>query len=64
MFTSATCIPPEAGAKLDLKQTLISEPFSCALEAERHRCLDGGGTCKIMTDGEYAVDEKEVANHI
>lgn len=31
-------------------------PFSCALEADKHRCLDGGGTCQVMTDGYYIVN--------
>ncbi|KAF2131982.1 hypothetical protein P153DRAFT_373823 [Dothidotthia symphoricarpi CBS 119687] len=57
MFTQATCqppaIPPKAGL---LKGDLITKPFSCALEAEKHRCLNGGGACKITTDGYYIVN--------
>ncbi|GAM90363.1 hypothetical protein ANO11243_084060 [Dothideomycetidae sp. 11243] len=58
MFTRATCSPPEITPKT-LKGALITQPFSCALEAERHRCTDGGGTCNITTDvstGYYIVN--------
>lgn len=50
MFTVATCKPPSSVPAL-LKGELITEPFSCVLEAEKHRCIDGGGSCNISTDG-------------
>ncbi|KAF2150121.1 hypothetical protein K461DRAFT_229997 [Myriangium duriaei CBS 260.36] len=54
-FTSATCVPPSIPPKTT-KGDLVTRPFSCALEAERHRCTDGGGTCNITTDGYYIVN--------
>lgn len=36
---------------VDLKGDLISQPFSCVLEAEKHRCIQGGGGCSMSTDG-------------
>ena len=59
MFTKATCIPPidlKNTAKSALKGELITQPFSCVLEAEKHRCIDGGGTCTIERDGYYIVN--------
>ncbi|TKA61034.1 hypothetical protein B0A55_10803 [Friedmanniomyces simplex] len=55
MFSVATCIPPTK-APADLKGTLITQPFSCVLEAEKHRCLDGGGACDVRRDGYYIVN--------
>ncbi|KAK5114651.1 hypothetical protein LTR62_002224 [Meristemomyces frigidus] len=54
-FSVATCIPP-ANAPADLKSALITEPFSCVLEAEKHRCLNGGGVCDVSRDGYYIVN--------
>lgn len=51
MFTVATCTP-SSSILPDLKGDRITQPFSCVLEAERHRCTAGGGTCNISTDGE------------
>ncbi|KAK4892941.1 hypothetical protein LTR27_008669 [Elasticomyces elasticus] len=56
MFTVATCIPAEklsAAAEGALKGPLVSSAFSCALEAEKHRCLDGGGVCEVQRDGTW-----------
>jgi len=51
-FTVATCQPPTTSPKLDtLKGDLITQPFSCVVEAEKHRCIDGGGSCNISQDG-------------
>ena len=51
-FTAATCTPPSVPPAKDLlKGDLITQPFSCVLEAEKHRCIDGGGTCNIQRDG-------------
>ncbi|KAI0017920.1 acetyl-CoA transporter 1 [Xylariomycetidae sp. FL0641] len=56
-FTEATCHPPNA--KIDvstLKSPLVTQPFSCAIQAERERCENGGGTCEILHDGFYIVN--------
>jgi PAT family acetyl-CoA transporter-like MFS transporter 1 len=51
-FTVATCQPPTTSPKLDmLKGDLITQPFNCVAEAEKHRCIDGGGICNISQDG-------------
>ena len=56
-FTRATCIPPSSPPKASLlKGDLITQPFSCVLEAEKHRCIDGGGICQIQRDGYYIVN--------
>ncbi|EUC47906.1 hypothetical protein COCMIDRAFT_88974 [Bipolaris oryzae ATCC 44560] len=56
MFTSATCMPPADGLKAGLKGPLVTQPFSCAVEAEKHRCVEGGGVCNVTTDGYYIVN--------
>ena len=57
LFTQATCSPPSLPPKTDLlKGPLITHPFSCALEHEKHRCLNGGGVCNVTTDGYYIVN--------
>ncbi|KAI1092116.1 MFS general substrate transporter [Rostrohypoxylon terebratum] len=56
-FTQATCHPPTE--KLDsstLKGPLVTEAFSCAVQAERERCEHGGGSCEILHDGFYIVN--------
>lgn len=50
MFTAATCTPPVTPPS-DLSGHLIGQTFSCALEAEKHRCIEGGGSCDITRDG-------------
>ncbi|KAG9754658.1 hypothetical protein KCU98_g7151, partial [Aureobasidium melanogenum] len=55
MFTAATCTPPSIPPP-DFKGELITKPFSCALENDRHICVNGGGTCNITTDGYYIVN--------
>ena len=56
VFTVATCVPPSEAPKGDLKGALVTSAFSCALEAEKHRCVDGGGTCSISRDGYYITN--------
>ncbi|KAJ6146445.1 hypothetical protein N7497_008427 [Penicillium chrysogenum] len=57
MFTQATCLPPTIPPPADsLKDTLITTPFSCALEPEKNRCINGGGTCHIDRDGYYMTN--------
>ncbi|KAK2794362.1 hypothetical protein FQN52_008721 [Onygenales sp. PD_12] len=54
LFTSATCIPPtEPPAGIT---SPITTPFSCALEADKHRCKDGGGVCEVTRDGYYTTN--------
>lgn len=56
-FTVATCIPPSSPPKADLlKGDLVTQAFSCALEADKHRCIDGGGTCNVLRDGYYVTN--------
>ncbi|KAI9841631.1 MAG: hypothetical protein M1837_000478 [Sclerophora amabilis] len=54
-FTTATCTPPR-NAPADLKGAVVTSPFSCVLEAEKHRCEDGGGSCNIQVDGYYITN--------
>lgn len=56
LFTSATCIPPTNPPSLKEGISPITNPFSCVLEAEKHRCIEGGGTCNIQTDGYYITN--------
>lgn len=56
-FTEATCIPPSTPPPADqLKDALVTTPFSCALEPEKNRCINGGGTCQIGRDGYYITN--------
>ncbi|KAJ4298546.1 hypothetical protein N0V88_003576 [Collariella sp. IMI 366227] len=51
-FTSATCHPnPSSDTKLT-----VTAPFSCAIQAEKERCLAGGGVCQTEHDGYYIVN--------
>jgi hypothetical protein len=54
-FTEATCHPGSKDA-VGLKGPLVTEPFSCALQAEKERCEAGGGMCEILRDGYYTVN--------
>jgi len=57
IFTYATCEPPSSPPKAELlKGDLITQPFSCALEADKHRCRDGGGFCNVTQDGYYVTN--------
>ncbi|KAL2009001.1 hypothetical protein VTN00DRAFT_7195 [Thermoascus crustaceus] len=57
LFTQATCVPPSVPPPADkLKGPLVTSSFSCALEAEKHRCTDGGGTCVVGRDGYYITN--------
>ncbi|KAL9084703.1 MAG: hypothetical protein Q9165_007951 [Trypethelium subeluteriae] len=57
MFTKATCIPPTS-TPYGLKDgvTPVTVPFSCVLEAEKHRCIEGGGICHMEQDGYLIVN--------
>ena len=54
-FTVATCHPPK-GNPGDLKGTLVTQAFSCAMQAEKEICENGGGTCEMLRDGYYWVN--------
>lgn len=54
MFTQATCIPPINPAA-NIKSP-ITEAFSCALEADKHLCQNGGGVCQSQRDGYYITN--------
>ncbi|KAI9893390.1 MAG: hypothetical protein M1814_006687 [Vezdaea aestivalis] len=57
LFTTATCLPPEKPPQAsDLKGPLITAPFPCAVEGEKHRCIEGGGICNIERDGYYITN--------
>lgn len=56
-FTSAVCHPPTS--KLDeslLKGPLVTQAFSCAVQVDRERCTNGGGSCEVLHDGYYIVN--------
>ncbi|KAI1343417.1 MFS general substrate transporter [Xylariaceae sp. FL0016] len=56
-FTQATCYPTtEKLNQAQLKGDLVTSPFSCAVQAERERCTNGGGTCETQHDGYYIVN--------
>ncbi len=55
-FTSATCLPGAAETTAGLKGPLVTEPFSCAVQAEKERCINGGGVCELQRDGYYIVN--------
>jgi hypothetical protein len=54
-FTVATCHPGPAG-QTDLKGPLITDVFSCAVQADKEVCENGGGTCQMVHDGYYTVN--------
>ena len=61
VFTSATCLPPTKAELDNFKvtypdRTPISSSFSCALEADKNRCLQGGGVCNMERDGYYITN--------
>jgi len=47
-LTSATCHPTP--------KSPITEPYSCALQPDKERCLATGGTCDTYRDGYYLVN--------
>ncbi|EFW18389.1 hypothetical protein D8B26_005182 [Coccidioides posadasii str. Silveira] len=53
-FAKAICTPP-SNHPSNIKSPVTS-PFSCALEADKHRCIAGGGTCHIERDGFYITN--------
>lgn len=55
-FTRATCQPGPAEIPAKLDGPLVTEPFSCAIQADKERCLAGGGRCEMINDGYYIVN--------
>ncbi|TWU76976.1 hypothetical protein ED733_007356 [Metarhizium rileyi] len=55
-FTVATCRPTLNADPSKLKGPMITEAFSCAVQAEKERCEHGGGTCEMGRDGYYMVN--------
>jgi MFS transporter, PAT family, solute carrier family 33 (acetyl-CoA transportor), member 1 len=55
-LTTATCHPGEQKAEVHLKGPLVTSPFSCAIQADKERCENGGGTCEMIRDGYYLVN--------
>ncbi|KAI5805306.1 acetyl-coenzyme A transporter 1-domain-containing protein, partial [Peziza echinospora] len=57
-LTGANCLAPTPSPLDPASDTSATpfEPFSCALEPEKHRCKDLGGSCKIYTDGYYTTN--------
>ena len=61
-FTSATCHPAsKAPDASKLTGPLVTQAFECAVQADKERCLAGGGTCNITRDGYYIVNVMCVA---
>ncbi|KAJ5624375.1 membrane protein [Penicillium lagena] len=57
LLTVATCIPPTvAPPASSLKGDLITSAFSCAIEPEKNRCVNGGGVCQVDRDGYYLTN--------
>ncbi len=54
-FTSATCYPGASDPSNHPDKPRITEPFSCALQPEKERCVAGGGSCEMTRDGYYIV---------
>ncbi|EEH47262.2 uncharacterized protein PADG_03360 [Paracoccidioides brasiliensis Pb18] len=54
LFTRATCIPPTETSEGITDP--ITAPFSCALEADKHRCEAGKGVCQVYRDGYYTTN--------
>lgn len=55
-LTTATCHPGEQKSAAHLKGPLVTSPFSCAVQADKERCENGGGTCEMIRDGYYLVN--------
>lgn len=57
-LTSATCNPPTSisDATANVKGPLVTQPFSCSVQADKERCINGGGTCEMIRDGYYIVN--------
>ncbi|KAM3434202.1 hypothetical protein MY4824_005541 [Beauveria thailandica] len=56
VFTVATCHPGKHSSSAKLKGPLVTEAFSCAVQAEKERCENGGGVCEMTRDGFHWVN--------
>lgn len=56
LFTVATCNPPLTAPSKKLAAPLITSAFPCVLDSDRHRCVEGGGTCDISRDGYHIMN--------
>lgn len=56
VFTSATCHPGKVDSSTQLRGPLITVPFSCSLQPDKDRCVNGGGICEMTRDGFYTVN--------
>ncbi|KYK59878.1 acetyl-coenzyme A transporter 1 [Drechmeria coniospora] len=55
-LTVATCHPNRSAERPETKGPFITTPFSCAVQAEKERCENGGGACVMTRDGFYMVN--------
>ncbi|KAL2020970.1 hypothetical protein VTK56DRAFT_7744 [Thermocarpiscus australiensis] len=60
-FTSATCLPnphPDPSSTSTKPEVVppVTTPFSCAVQADKERCLADGGVCEMLRDGYYIVN--------
>jgi hypothetical protein len=57
-YGASVTIPPRTDYKLPstLRGPLVSDSFSCALSAEKDRCIQRGGVCDISRDGYYIMN--------
>lgn len=56
VFTSATCHPGKVDESTQLRGPLVTVPFSCSLQPDKERCVNGGGICEMTRDGFYTVN--------
>ncbi|OLN97227.1 putative membrane protein [Colletotrichum chlorophyti] len=55
-FTVATCRPGNPADLNALKGPVVTDPFSCSLQPDKERCVNGGGSCEMVRDGYYFVN--------
>ena len=52
-FTVATCLPSSSTSK---PAAVNQSPFSCAVQADKERCLAAGRVCEMQRDGYHTVN--------
>ena len=52
-FTVATCLPSSYTSK---PSSVDQSPFSCAVQADKERCLAAGRVCEMQRDGYHTVN--------
>ncbi|KAL1843932.1 hypothetical protein VTJ49DRAFT_6875 [Mycothermus thermophilus] len=50
-LTAATCLPGPNPEKVT-----FTDPFSCAIQADKERCFASGGVCEVHRDGYHVVN--------